>query len=136
MRLGWWCFFNNSRVPMEQERVCRTVLELAEATGGGTLTSVGQSELTGATLVRLRVSENATTVLEGLRRRFPLGTASLVKNHLTGENDAQLLLPDAKDTERLASTLAHGAPVVLHLRRAVLALLALLLVRVVLKFFQ
>lgn len=119
---------------MDQARACRTVLELAEATGGGgtSLQSVGQSEVTGATLIRIKVSENATAVLEGLRRRFPLGSASLVKNQLTGEQNLGVLLPDAQDAERHASTLAHGAPMVTHLRRAVLGLIAVLLVRIAL----
>ena len=116
---------------MDQDRACRTVLAFAEATGGGgaSLQSIGQSDLTGATLIRFKVGENATAVLEGLRRRFPLGSASIVKNQLTGEENLGVLLPDAQEAERHASTLAHGAPIATHIKRAVLGLLAALLFR-------
>ena len=116
---------------MERDRVCRTVLELAEATGGGaSLESVGRSEITGATLVRVRVGQNAQALLSTLRLRFPLATASLVQNRLTGQQNAQVLLPNEEEAERHASTLAHGAPIATHIKRAALGLLAVLLVRI------
>ena len=74
------------------------------------ISSVSKRDADDSTLVRIRTSKDtAMGVLSALRLAWPLATVTLVQNRLSGNTEAQVLLPNEKDQLEIAKTLANYA---------------------------
>ena len=91
--------------------LCENLLNRATALDmNASISSVSKRDADDSTLVRIRTSKDtAMGVLSALRLAWPLATVTLVQNRLSGNTEAQVLLPNEKDQLDIAKTLANYA---------------------------
>ena len=91
--------------------LCENLLNRAMALDmNASISSVSKRDADDSTLVRIRTSKDtAMGVLSALRLAWPLATVTLVQNRLSGNTEAQVLLPNEKDQLDIAKTLANYA---------------------------
>ena len=91
--------------------LCENLLNRAMALDmNASISSVSKRDADDSTLVRIRTSKDtAMGVLSALRLAWPLATVTLVQNRLSGNTEAQVLLPNEKDQLEIAKTLANYA---------------------------
>ena len=89
--------------------LCENLLNRATALDmNASISSVSKRDADDSTLVRIRTSKDtAMGVLSALRLAWPLATVTLVQNRLSGNTEAQVLLPNEKDQQEIAMTLAN-----------------------------
>tara|TARA_X000001036_G_scaffold191214_1_gene180240 strand:+ start:406 stop:780 length:375 start_codon:yes stop_codon:yes gene_type:complete len=89
--------------------LCENILDRAMALDmNASISSVARRDADDSTLVRIRTSKDtALGVLAALRVAWPLATVTLVQNRLSGKTEAQVLLPNEKDQQEIAKTLAN-----------------------------
>lgn len=91
--------------------LCENILERATALDmNASISSVSRRDADDSTLVRIRTSKDAALgVLSALRLAWPLATVTLVQNRLSGNTEAQVLIPNEEDQNEIAKTLANFA---------------------------
>ena len=89
--------------------VCENILGRAMAMDmNASIASVSRRDADDSTLVRIRTSKDAAMgVLSALRMDWPLATVTLVQNRLSGNSEAQVLLPNEHDQQEIAKALAN-----------------------------
>lgn len=110
-------------------RFCESLLEhVRPIDKGAEIASVSRRDYDDATLVRVRTSnEGSSRVLGALRSLLPLARVSLVQNVMSGQTEAQVLLPSAEEKREIAHAMAHQSTVQLYFRVVLRALVVALL---------
>lgn len=115
--------------------LCQNILERATALDmNASISSVCRRDADDSTLVRIRTSKDAALgVLSALRLAWPLATVTLVRNRLSGNAEAQVLLPSEEDQNEIAKTLANFSTGQRALRLLANSLMAALAISCVLR---